>query len=343
MAWFTGCANIPSLCLNFDLACMNSNPNDPHANPSPGWERATLEKLALSSFKEQRATRRWKVFFRLAWLSFFSVLVWLLFWYTPNLMPASVGPHTAVIEIRGVIAGGADAGAENVLPALRAAFEDPGAKAVVLLIDSPGGSPVHAGLIYDEVRRLKVLHDKKAYAVVEETCASAAYYIAAAADAIYVDKASLVGSIGVLMNGFGFTGLMEKIGVERRLLVAGENKGFLDPFSPQDAQQQVHVQSLLSDIHQQFIKAVKDGRGERLKDQDAVFSGLVWTGQEAVALGLADGLSSLDKVARDVVQAEQVVDYTERENLGLRLARQFGVSIGAGLLQAMRTDAISLR
>lgn len=322
---------------------MNPDSNDQHPTLSPGWERATLEKLAFASIKEQRAARRWKVFLRLAWLTFFSVLVWMLFWYTPNMVPASAGPHTAVVEIRGGIAAGAEAGAENVLPALRAAFEDPGSRAVVLLIDSPGGSPVHAGLIYDEVRRLKQLHNKKAYAVVEESCASAAYYIAAAADAIYVDKASLVGSIGVLMDGFGFTGLMEKIGVERRLMVAGENKGFLDPFSPQDEQQQAHVQALLGGIHQQFIKAVKEGRGDRLKDQDGVFSGLVWTGEEALALGLADGLSSLDKVARDVVQAEQVVDYTVRENLGFRLARQLGASVGAGLFQAMRSDATQLR
>jgi len=183
----------------------------------------------------------------------------------------------------------------------------------VLLINSPGGSPVQAGIINDEIHRLKAMHGKKVYAVVEETCASAAYYIAAAADNIYVDKASLVGSIGVLMDGFGFTGLMDKLGIERRLMTAGENKAMLDPFSPQDESQKAYIQSMLAEIHQQFIEVVRKGRGDRLESNPDIFSGLVWSGQQAVALGLADGLGNLDYVAREVVQAEDIVDYTQRE------------------------------
>jgi protease-4 len=252
-------------------------------------------------------------------------------------------PHTAVIDIKGEIASGAEASAENVVSSLHSAFEDSGAQAIVLLIDSPGGSPVQAGIINDEITRLKALHNKKVYAVVEETCASAAYYIAASADEIYVDKASLVGSIGVLMDGFGFTGLMDKLGVERRLMTAGTNKGMLDPFSPQDATQNAHMQSMLSEIHTQFIQVVKKGRGERLKETPDTFSGLVWSGQQAVAQGLADGLGSLDHVAREIVKAEDIVDYTQRENVGMRLARELGVSMGEGVFRAARAAGLQLR
>jgi protease IV len=227
--------------------------------------------------------------------------------------------------------------------AVRQAFEDSGAQAVVLLINSPGGSPVQAGIINDEIHRLKAVHDKKVYAVVEETCASAAYYIAAAADSIYVDKASLVGSIGVLMDGFGFTGLMDKIGIERRLMTAGENKAMLDPFSPQDESQKAYIQSMLAEIHQQFIAVVRKGRGDRLGSNPDIFSGLVWSGQQAVALGLADGLGNLDYVAREVVQAEDIVDYTQREPVGLRLAKQFGMSIGHGIWRAASAAGVQLR
>jgi protease-4 len=220
---------------------------------------------------------------------------------------------------------------------VRAAFEDQGAKAVVLLINSPGGSPVQAGIINDEIHRLKALHKKPVYAVVEETCASAAYYIAVAADEIYVDKASIVGSIGVLMDGFGFTGLMEKLGVERRLLTAGENKGFLDPFSPQTDKQRVFAQAMLDQIHQQFIGVVKEGRGKRLKETPDMFSGLFWTGQQAIDLGLADKLGNIDFVAREVVKAEEIVDYTRKENVAERLVKRFGASIGEGAVKAARS------
>ncbi|MBA4261792.1 MAG: S49 family peptidase, partial [Comamonadaceae bacterium] len=297
------------------------------------WERATIEKLVFAALKEQQAARRWKLFGRLIWLLLFGAMAWVLF-NGQNMGSAVSTPHTAVIDVKGEIASGAEASADNVIASLHAAFEDQGAQAVVLLINSPGGSPVQAGIINDEITRLKALHGKKVYAVVEETCASAAYYVAAAADEIYVDKASLVGSIGVLMDGFGFTGLMEKVGVERRLMTAGENKALLDPFSPQNEADKAHIQGMLGEIHNQFIAVVKKGRGERLKEAPDTFSGLVWSGQQAVALGLADGLGNLDHVAREIVKAEDIVDYTQRENVGLRLARQFGVSIGQGLYKA---------
>jgi protease-4 len=301
----------------------------------PGWERATLEKLAFASLNEQKATRRWKTFVRLSWLAFFVALVWLaLHRGTP--VNAASGPHTAVVEIKGEIATGADASAEFVNAALRAAFEDEGSKAVVLLINSPGGSPVQAGMMNDEILRLKAKHKKPVYAVVEETCASAAYYIAVSADKIYVDKASVVGSIGVLMDGFGFTGLMEKLGVERRLMTAGENKGFLDPFSPQSDKQRAFAQSMLDQIHQQFIGVVKAGRGKRLKEAPEMFSGLFWSGQQAVELGLADQLGNLDYVAREVVKAEEIIDYTRRENVAERLAKKFGASMGEGAMKAFQ-------
>ncbi|OGB32357.1 MAG: peptidase S49 [Burkholderiales bacterium RIFCSPLOWO2_02_FULL_66_35] len=307
-----------------------------------GWERATLEKLAFSALAEQRAARRWTVFWRLMWLLLAGAVLWMVFRSDAGVASVST-PHTALIEIRGEIAAGAEASADNVVTSLNAAFEDAGAQAVVLLIDSPGGSPVQAGIINDEITRLKALHNKKVYAVVEETCASAAYYIAAAADNIYVDKASLVGSIGVLMDGFGFTGLMDKLGVERRLMTAGANKAMLDPFSPQDAEQTAYIQSMLGEIHSQFITVVRAGRGERLKETPDTFSGLVWSGQKAIALGLVDGLGSLDYVAREVVKAEEVVDYTQRENLGMRLARQLGASVGEGIYLAARSSGLKFK
>lgn len=302
---------------------------------SPGWERVTLEKLAFAALNEQKATRRWKTFVRLAWLAFFIFLVW--FALSRGAATANVSvPHTAVVEIKGEIADGADASAEFVNAALRAAFEDEGAQAVVLLINSPGGSPVQAGMMNDEVVRLKAKHNKPVYAVVGETCASAAYYIAASADKIFVDKASIVGSIGVLMDGFGFTGLMDKVGVERRLMTAGENKGFLDPFSPQTEQQRAYAQTMLNQIHQQFITVVKNGRGKRLKETPEMFSGLFWTGQQAIELGLADQLGSLEYVAREIVKTEEIIDYTRRENVAERLAKKFGAAMGAGAIQTLK-------
>lgn len=313
-----------------------SEPHTPGSPPAdPQWERSLLERLAFASLKEQRAARRWKIFTRLAWLGFFVALAWVL------LLRAAPAPdtaitHTAVVEIKGEIASGADASAESIVAAMRSAFEDEGAQAVVLLINSPGGSPVQAGMVNDEILRLKAKYNKPVYAVVEETCASAAYYIAVGADKIFVDKASIVGSIGVLMDGFGFTGLMDKLGIERRLLTAGENKGFLDPFSPMNEAQRAQAQNMLNVIHQQFIGVVKKGRGDRLKETPETFSGLFWSGEQAVQMGLADQLGSLDYVARDVVKAEEIVDYTRRENVAERLAKRFGAAIGEGALRTLQ-------
>ena len=306
---------------------------------STNWERATLEKLAFATLNEQRAARRWRTFVRLSWLVFLIAVAWVAFTQSEGSQDVT-SPHTAVVEIKGEIASGGEASAELVLSSVRAAFDDAGAQAVVLLINSPGGSPVQAGIINDELRRLKALHNKPVYAVVEESCASAAYYIAVAADKIYVDKASIVGSIGVLMDGFGFTGLMEKLGVDRRLMTAGENKGFLDPFSPQTEQQREYAQTMLNQIHQQFIDAVKTGRGERLKETPETFSGLFWSGQQAIELGLADELGSVDYVAREVVKAEEIIDYTRRDNVAERLVKRFGAAMGEAAVQATRSSAV---
>jgi protease-4 len=302
-----------------------------------GWERATLEKLAMATLIEQRQARRWRNGIRIAWLVFVVLLVG--FGWERGGAPTDVSkPHTAVIEIKGEIASGGEASAELVISSMRSAFEDSGTQGVVLLINSPGGSPVQAGIINDEIHRLKAKYKKPVYAVVEETCASAAYYIAVATDKIYVDKASIVGSIGVLMDGFGFTGLMDKLGVERRLMTAGENKGFLDPFSPQTDTQRAFAQTMLNQIHQQFISAVKTGRGAHLKETPETFSGLFWTGQQAVEMGLADQMASLDFVAREVIKAEELVDYTRRDNVAERLVKRFGASIGEGSVRALKTS-----
>ena len=308
----------------------------------PGWERATLEKLALATLNEQRSARRWKIFFRLAWLLLIAVVAFVALRQAAPSTSKSA-PHTAVVDIKGEIASGAEASAEFVVAAMRSALEDEGSQALVLLINSPGGSPVQAGIINDEIVRLKAKHGKPIYAVVEETCASAAYYIAAAADDIFVDKASIVGSIGVLMDGFGFTGTMEKLGVERRLLTAGENKGFLDPFSPQTEKQRAYAQTMLDQIHQQFIAVVKAGRGDRLKTTPDTFSGLFWTGQQAVEMGLADKLGNLDFVAREIVKAEDIIDYTRRDNVVERLVKRFGAAIGAGAVKSIAWAGPQLR
>ena len=299
------------------------------------WEREAIEKLLLADVRERRAARRWRIVRSLLWMLLFGALIWLLFSDAlPTSTPAT--PHTAMVAIKGEIADEAEASAEFVLPALRSAMEDKGAQALVLLINSPGGSPVQAGLISDEIHRLRALHKKPVYAVVEETAASAAYYIASAADKIYVDKASIVGSIGVLINGFGFVDTLDKLGIERRLLTAGENKGFLDPFSPQSDKHREHAQKMLDQIHQQFIAVVRKGRGDRLKETPETFSGLFWTGEQAVQMGLVDHLGSVDSVARDVVKAEKLIDYTNKENIAERFAKRFGAAAGQGAVAALR-------
>jgi protease IV len=328
-------SNMPEPSVGSTKYATNNVTSSP-VIPTPGWERATLEKLAFASLNEQKARRRWKTFVWLAWLAFFVFLAWNILGRAGAGKDISL-PHTAVVEIKGEIASGAEASADLINASMRAAFEDEGAKAVVLLINSPGGSPVQAGIINDEIVRLKAKHNKPVYVVVEETCASAAYYIAVAADKIFVDKASIVGSIGVLMDGFGFTGLMDKLGVERRLMTAGENKGFLDPFSPQTDKQRAFAQTMLDQIHQQFIGVVKSGRGKRLKETPEMFSGLFWSGQQAIDLGLADQLGNLDYVAREIVKAEDIIDYTRRDNVAERLVKRFGASIGEGSVRALKS------
>ena len=307
------------------------------ASAQQNWERQVLSELVQSNLKEQQAARRWKMGLRLGWLLFWIVVMWQVLSHNQTASNIT-SPHTALVNIKGEIADGSDASADNIVASMRAALEDTGSQGLILLINSPGGSPVQAGIINDEIVRLKALHHKPIYAVVEESCASAAYYIAAAADKIYVDKASIVGSIGVLMDGFGFTGLMDKLGVERRLMTAGENKGFLDPFSPQTDAQRKHAQTMLNHIHAQFIAVVKKGRGDRLKETPDMFSGLFWTGQQAVELGLADELASLDQVARDVIKAEEIVDYSRHDNVAERLVKRFGAAMGEGAWRAMRAS-----
>ena len=308
-------------------------PRPAPAQPArPGLE-SSIEILARDLLQERRTERRWRIFFRLAWLGVVLAVLWGLM-SDRNRHTAPSGPHTALVELRGEIATDTEASAELMLSGLRSAFEDVGARAVVLRINSPGGSPVQSGIINDEIRRLKALHKKKVYAVVEEVCASGAYYVAVAADEIYVDKASIVGSIGVLMDGFGFTGLMDKLGVERRLITAGSNKGMLDPFTAQDPKQRAYAQAMIDQVHQQFIRVVREGRGDRLKESPDTFSGLFWNGEEAVALGLADKLGNLDFVAREVIQAEEVIDYTPRDNVAEKLAKRFGAAIGEGAMRA---------
>lgn len=304
--------------------------------PDGRWEREVLEKLVLGTLQEKRRARRWGIFFKLlafAWLA--AALLMAGGWLVREAKVAT-GRHTALVELNGVIAAGGEASAEDIVTSLRAAFDDTKTVGVVLRINSPGGSPVQAGIIHDEIRRLRSLHpDTPLYAVVEEVCASGGYYVAAAADRIYVDKASLVGSIGVLMEGFGFVGAMEKLGIERRLLTAGTNKGFLDSFSPLPEDQRRHAQQMLDEIHKQFIDVVRAGRGSRLKDSPDLFSGLVWTGAHSVEMGLADGMGTVDSVARDVIKAEDVVDFSTRKNLAERLARRLGATAGETMARAL--------
>ncbi|NLR74654.1 MULTISPECIES: S49 family peptidase [Leeia] len=309
---------------------------------SQPWERKILESLVRDVVKEQRAKRRWGIFFKLLGFAYLLVPLLLVLGLAGSQMAGRTTPHTAVVRLEGVIAPGSVASADNINAALRRAFEDPNTKGVVLLINSPGGSPVQAGIIHDEIRRLRKLHPgTPLYAVVEDLCASGGYYVAVAADRIYVDKASLVGSIGVLMDGFGFTGAMEKLGVERRLFTAGENKGFLDPFSPMNDKQKAYVTQMLADIHQQFIDVVRKGRGARLKETPDMFSGLVWHGAKSIELGLTDALGTTDSVAREVIKADQLVDYTLTESLADRVAKRLGTSFSEGVTG--QTESVRLR
>jgi protease-4 len=307
--------------------------------PNPAsWERATLEKLALRALEEQRRARQWATLVRLLWITLlFLVVAGALGWIGGSASePLRTGKHTALVELRGVIGVESRASADRIIQALNAAFKDRHTQGVVLRINSPGGSPVQSGYINDEIRRLRAKYPEiPLHAVVQDLCASGGYYVAVAADRIYVDKASLVGSIGVIMSSFGFTGTMEKLGVERRAYTAGENKDFLDPFAPENPAHREHAKQMLGEIHQQFIKTVRDGRGKRLKDSPEIFSGLVWTGERAVQLGLADGLGSLESVAREVIKAETVVDFTPEENYLEQLSKRLGANAAQSLLKAL--------
>lgn len=307
----------------------------------PPWERQLLEKLALATLQEQRLKRRWGIFFKLLGFAYLiAVLLLLVDWGAPEKL--ADGKHTAVVLVNGTIESGGEASAQNINDALRSAFGDKDTAGVILRVNSPGGSPVQAGIVHDEIRRLRSKHPQiSLYVVVEDLCASGGYYVAVAADKIFVDKASIVGSIGVLMDGFGFTGTMDKLGVERRLLTAGVNKGFLDPFSPQDAEQKKHAQVLLTEIHRQFIEVVRKGRGERLKETPEMFSGLMWTGTQSIQLGLADGFGTVGSVAREVIKAERIVDFTIKDNLAERFAKRLRADATVGsLLGALGLPAL---
>jgi protease-4 len=294
------------------------------------WERQALEKVALAAVQEQRKSRQWGIFFKsLTFLYLFILLFAFMGWMGES--EKVLGKHTALIDMQGVISSD-EVSADKVVMGLQSAFEDKRTMGVILRINSPGGSPVQAGQIYDEIRRLRAKYPSTPlYVVVDDICASGGYYVAAAADRIYVDKASIVGSIGVLMDGFGFTKAMDKLGVERRLLTAGENKGFLDPFSPADPKQEAYAKQMLEEIHQQFIDVVRKGRGSRLKETPDMFSGLIWSGAKSIELGLADAYGSTDYVAREIIKAENIIDFTPRDDLVSRLADKLGIGMAKAL------------
>lgn len=319
----------------------NSGDRVPRNDRADGWERDLLERLAFASLNEQRSRRRWSIFFRFVTLGLIIFII-LMIAGIGSKDAEVVGRHTALVEIEGTIESGTGGSAEAVIPALNQAFSDENSVGVVLRINSPGGSPVQASMINDEINRLrKDYPGKPLYVVVDEICASGGYYIAAAADKIFVNKASIVGSIGVLMDGFGFTGLMEKLGVERRLMTAGENKGFMDPFSPQTASQKNYAQEMLNEVHQQFIDVVRKGRGKRLKETPLTFTGLFWSGTKAVDMGLADGFGTVDSVARDELKAEDIVDYTQHEGISERLLKKFGGAMGSAAMTSFLSIAKS--
>jgi protease-4 len=318
--------------------------SEPETGGSPAnWERQTLEKVALAAITEQRIARRWGILFKLLLFIYLFALLFIgMGWYVKR--DPSPGRHTALVELEGVISAKSPASADNVMAGLQDAFKDKRTRGVILRINSPGGSPVQAGYITDEIKRLRAKYpDIPLYAVIEDICASGGYYVAAAADRIYIDKASIIGSIGVLMDGFGFTGTMEKLGVERRLLAAGDNKGFLDPFSPLVESQKAHAEQMLKQIHQQFIGVVRAGRGTRLKETPDMFSGLLWVGEKSIEMGLADEFGSIEYVAREVIKAEDIVDFTPRENIAERLAKKFGAGMAEGLARLGLTQGITIR
>ena len=297
------------------------------------WERGLIEKLATEALKEQKRARRWGIFWKLLTFAYITtVIVLAVDWKGGG--DSKGGKHTALVEISGVIGPGTDASAEKVALALQSAFKDKNTQGVVLRINSPGGSPVQSQNIYDEMKRLRLKYPAiPLYVVVEDLCASGGYYVAAAADMIYVAKGSIVGSIGVRMDNFGVVGLMEKLGIERRLITAGKNKALLDPFLPLEESHKQIAADLINEIHAQFIAAVREGRGKRLKETPDMFSGLIWSGAKSIELGLTDAIGGLDYVAREIIKAEDIVDYTQKENIAEKFARRFGAGAMSSLLE----------
>ena len=317
------------------------NPQDASQNNN-AWQQKTIEKLALSGLQEQKTARRWGIFFKALTFGYLFLLLILAFGWLGDKIGS--GPHTALIDINGVIEPGGDVNADSVITSLNNAYENTNTKGIILRFNTPGGSPVQAGIINDEITRQKKLHPKiPVYGVVEDICASGGYYIAVATDKIYVDKGSIVGSIGVLMDGYGFTEVMKKVGVERRLMTAGENKGMLDPFSPVNPKHQALAQDMLDEVHEQFKAVVRQGRGARLKETPETFSGLFWSGEQSIKLGLADGLGSADYVAREVIKQEEIVDYTYQETVIDRFAKRFGASMAKSIGIDTLTKGIQLR
>jgi protease-4 len=302
-----------------------------------GWEKQALENLLNENLKDKKNERRWKTLWRVIWLGIFLFAVYSFFNPFKSKSANVLGKHTALVTIEGEIASNTPANAADINSALQSAFESPDSAGVILKINSPGGSPVQAGMIHDEILRLRKENPKKhLYVVVEEICASGGYYIAVAGEKIYVDKASLVGSIGVIMSGFGFQGLMDKLGVERRVITAGENKDMMDPFVKQDPKNREKFQSMINEVHQQFIDVVKDGRGDRLKPNPDLFTGMVWTGAKSIELGLADELGTVDHVAKDVIGEKELVDYSQTDNVAERLAKRFGASFGTSFASSLK-------
>lgn len=314
-----------------------------NAEPSNPWQQQTLEKLLLETVNEQKRKRRWGIFFKIIYL---IIIIYFLCWlFDHKLTSKTLGkPHTALVDINGEIFSGKDASADSIVTALSKAFKDSKTRGIILRINSPGGSPVQASYVYNEIMRLKAKYPKiKVYAVCSDVCASAAYYIASAADTIYADPSSIVGSIGVLMDGFGFVDTLQKLGVQRRLITAGSEKGFLDPFSPMSPQDQNYAHIMLETVHQQFINAVKRGRGARLKITPLTFSGLAWTGAQALPLGLIDGFGSAGYVAREVIKNTNVVDYTKKSGLFSNLGKQMGTTFYHQFAEQLGLNGIKLR
>jgi len=319
--------------------------NDLNPNTYPAdderWARDTLTKLAFAAVTEQRRARRWGIFFKFLFFAYLALLLVLAWPNNLGTATASVKRHTALIRVDGLISSSTEASAKNVIGALRKAFKDSNTAGVILHINSPGGSPVQAGQIYDEIQKLRQQHPKiPVHAVISDVCASGGYYIAAAAQNIYANQASIVGSIGVRMDSFGFTEAIAKLGVERRAYTAGANKDFLDPFKPVNPEEVQHLQGMLDAIHQQFIAAVKQGRGERLQNNPELFSGLMWTGAQSVELGLVDALGSARSVAEEVIGEKNVLDYTQRTGWVERLLKGVQASLGTALIKGLRAEEI---